>query len=104
MSDPTVNIFYGAPALVAIYAKGSGDWAKTDCAMAALQFMLAAHELGLGTCWIGLGQRFFDTAELKAELGVPAEYQAAGALIVGYPEGELPPSRGRNELELLFWK
>jgi nitroreductase len=104
MSDPATNVYRGAPTLVAIYAKTSGTWAMTDCAMAAQNLMLAAHAHGLGTCWIGWGQSLFDSAELKRELGVPAEYRAVGQLIVGYPEGELPPSRGRNAPEVLFWQ
>ena len=104
LEDPTVNLLHGAPALVAIYTKATGSWARTDCAMAALQLMLAAHELGLGTCWTGMVQALFESDELKAELGVPAEYTAVGVIAVGYPESELPPSRGRNAPELLYRK
>lgn len=104
LEDPTVNLLHGAPALVAIYATSAGSWAKSDCAMAALQLMLAAHSLGLGTCWIGMVQALFESAGLKAELGVPAEYAAAGVIAVGYSEGELPPTRGRNAPELVYRK
>ncbi len=104
LEDPTVNLLHGAPALVAIYTKSTGSWARTDCAMAALQLMLAAHVLGLGTCWTGMVQRLFESDELKAELGVPAEYTPVGVIAVGYPEGEPPPSRGRNAPEVLYRK
>jgi nitroreductase len=104
LEDPTVNLLHGAPALVAIYTKSTGGWARTDCAMAAVHLMLAAHVLGLGTCWTGMVQRLFESDELKAELGVPAEYVPVGVLALGYPEGELPPSRGRNAPEVLYRK
>jgi nitroreductase len=104
MTDPAHTIFYGAPALVCIYAKRSGIYGHTDCAMAGYTLMLAAHGLGLGTCWIGMAHPLFDSPELKQELGVPLEYSAVCPLILGYPEGELPPSRGRNTPEVLHWE
>jgi nitroreductase len=103
LSNPDFTIYYGAPALVCIYTK-SGGGGKGDCAMAAQNLMLAAHELGLGTCWIGLGQVLFDSPELKRELGVPAGCAAVGQLIVGYPEGELPAPTPRSAPEVLFWE
>jgi nitroreductase len=103
MSNPAVTIFHGAPALVCIYSKRTGLYGHTDCAMAAYNLMLVAHGLGLGTCWIGYAHPLFDSAELKRELGVPEGYSAVAQLIVGYPEGELPPSRGRNAPEVVHW-
>ncbi len=66
--------------------------------------MLVAHSLGLGTCWIGMGQLLFDSTEMKRELGVPEGYSAVAQLTLGYPAGDLPPSRGRNAPEVLFWE
>ena len=33
-----------------------------------------------------------------------AEYTPVGQLIVGYPEGELPPPTPRKAPEVLFWE
>jgi nitroreductase len=104
LSDPSFSIYYGAPALVCIYTKSTGGHAKTDCAMAAQNLMLAAHAHGLGTCWIGLGQLLFESAEMKKELGVPAEYVPVGQLIVGHPEGSLPAPTDRKTPEVIFWE
>ncbi len=103
MSDPSHNLFHGAPAIVCIYSKRSGIYGHTDCAMAAYTLMLTAHSMGLGTCWIGMGKPLFDTPLLMRELGVPAEYSAVAPLVLGYPEGELPASRGRKAPEVLAW-
>jgi nitroreductase len=106
LSDPAFNIFYDAPALVCIYAKPTALWPhpKNDCALAAQNLMLAAHDLGLGTCWIGFAQWLFDSAELKRELGVPEHYLAVGQLVVGYPQGKLPAPTSRQVPEVVFWK
>ena len=53
--------------------------------------MLAAHNEGLGTCWIGFAKYLLDSAEFKAEVGIPAEYVAAAPMILGYPAVEHPP-------------
>jgi nitroreductase len=53
--DPKFDIFYGAPVLIVISAAES-SWAVEDCALAAQNLMLAAHAMGLGTCWIGFAQ------------------------------------------------
>ena len=104
LADPALNIFHDAPGLICIYARTSGAHARTDCALAAQNLMLAAHALGLATCWIGLAQALFDSGELKRELGVPADYVSVGEIVIGYPDGELPPARPRKAPEVLFWE
>ena len=104
LSDPAYRLFHGAPALVCIYARLARDNATGDCSMAAQNLMLAARELGLGTCWIGLAHPLFNSPELKGELGVPAEYSAVAQIIVGYPEGGFPEARERMAPEIIFWR
>ena len=53
-SDPEFHIFYNAPALIITLAKPEGANASCDCTLAAQNIMLAAHSLGLGSCWIGV--------------------------------------------------
>jgi len=70
LSDPNVNIFHGAPALLVVYVQpGATSRPLEDCALAAQNIMLAAHEMGLGTCYIGMSQLFLNDAETKRELG-----------------------------------
>jgi len=105
LSDPASNIFHDASALVCIYAKPA-PWPhpENDCALAAQNLMLAAHGLGLGSCWVGFAQWLFDSPELKMELGVPAECQSVAQLVIGYPKGSLPAPTSREAPEVLFWK
>jgi nitroreductase len=104
LGNPDFNIFYGAPALVLIYAKpGVGVSPETDCALAAQNLMLAAREQGIGSCWIGFAHVLFDSPELKRELGVPEEYRVVAPIILGYPKGDMPAPTPRNAPEMLFW-
>jgi nitroreductase len=103
LEDPAFNIFYGAPALAIIYTKPTGYDGAGACAMAAYAFMLAARDLGLGTCWIGFSEPLLQSAELKRELGVPCDYRVVAPIILGYPAAAVDPTP-RNEPEILFWQ
>ena len=102
-SNPEFNIFYNAPALLTVFAKPEGPNAPCDCALAAQNIMLAAHALGLGTCWIGFAQMSFNTPELKEKLGIPKEYVAVAPIIIGHP-AKTSPDVIKREPEILFWK
>lgn len=101
LSRKAFNIFYKAPVVVAIYAKPEGPAPDDDTCLAAQNFMLAAHNEGLGTCWIGFSKDFLNLGEVKAELGVPAEYTAAAPMILGYPATQ-PPAMPRKEPEIYY--
>lgn len=100
-ADPNYNVFYSAPALIVVYAKNGNPIAQIDCTLAAENMMLMACDLGLGTCWIGFSFEFLNQPAIKHELGVPDEYTAVAPIIVGYPEGPVPP-REKNAPEILF--
>ncbi|MCX7780927.1 MAG: nitroreductase [Negativicutes bacterium] len=103
LSSPEFNIFYNAPTLIIIYAKPAGPHPATDCCLAAQNLMLAAHAVGLGTCWIGFAAPLLNLADVKNELGIPMQYDAVAPLILGYPadKGVYIP---RQEPEILCWK
>ena len=103
LENPAFNIFYDAPALVLIYAKPGAFKGDRDCCLAAQTLMLAARGMGLGTCWIGFSEPFFNLPETRAELGVPADYTTIAPLFVGHPEGETPPVP-RNAPEVVLWR
>lgn len=101
--NPEYNVFYHAPALVVIYAKNNAPVSGIDCTLAAENLMLAAADMGLGTCWIGFATWILDTPEAKKELGVPEEYTAVAPIIVGYPGDDNPPTE-KNPPEIVYWK
>jgi nitroreductase len=104
LENPDYNIFYGAPALVVIYARpGRSPMPQVDCTLAAQNLMLAAWDAGLGSCWIGFGGPLLNSAEAKRDLGVPEDYEAVAPIIVGYPAGDGPASP-RQAPEVVFWR
>jgi len=103
LANPDYNLFYNAHTLVIIFAKPQGLHPQGDCCLAAQNFMLAAHEQGLGTCWIGFALTFLNLPETKAEQGVPADYSVVAPIIVGYPQGSIP-QLSRQDPQILFWR
>jgi len=92
LEDPDFQMFYHAPVLVVVYATSAESQAKEDSCLAAQNLMLAAHAGGLGTGWIGLARPWLDGAEVKAELGIPADWSAVAPLIVGHPKAAVAPT------------
>jgi nitroreductase len=103
LSNAEYNVFYNSGTLVIIYARPEGPHPEGDCCLAAQNLMLAAHDLGLGSCWIGLAVSLLNTPEIKAELGVPKEYTAIAPIIIGYPHGKIPQLM-RTQPEIIFWR
>lgn len=75
-------------------------YAIQDATSSVNNLMLAAHDLGLGTCWIGA----FDEDSVKAILKIPINLKPVAIIPVGYPD-ETPIAPQRLELEkLLHWQ
>lgn len=92
--SPKFNVFNGAPTVLAIYGDEASSWRVKDCSLAAANVMLAAHSMGLGTCWIGFAESFMNTEEFKKANNVPQNYQLVCPLAMGYPKQlPVPPTR-----------
>ena len=82
----------GAPLAIVVVAdpQRSDVWVE-DAAIVATFIHLAAHSLGLGSCWIQLRKRQHD-ATVSAEdyvrklLGIPDGRRVLSMVAVGYPE------------------
>lgn len=101
------HYFYGAPVLVIISnaANSISVSPVSDAALAAGNMMLAAHSLGLGSCWVHVLTKLREVEEIRAALealGVPKGHLVCAALTLGYPEGSLPQAPGRREGTVTF--
>ena len=97
--------FYGAPAVLLVLAKKNTPFTVADGSLSMGNMMLAAHALGLGSCWINRAREEFDTEEGKEilrSLGIEGDYEGVGHCVVGYPAGELPKAAPRKEGRV-FW-
>lgn len=94
-SDP----FYGAPVVLVVLAKKEVRTRVYDGSLVMGNLMLAAHSLGLGSCWIHRAKETFEMPEWQAFLkaqGIDEEYEGIGNCIIGYAE-EVPAVKPRKE-------
>lgn len=98
LADPDFHIFYHVPVLIVISETADGPWVVADCALAAENLTLAAHAVGLGTCWIGFAQGYLNMPDGKDALGLPPEWVPVAPIIVGHPTA-VPPPVARREPE-----
>ena len=95
--------FYGAPALMIVLADKECPTGIYDGSLVMGNLMLAAHALGLGSCWIHRAKEEFDSDAGKAlltQLGIEGEWEGIGHCILGYPAEELPAAPPRKENRL----
>ena len=104
MLTPTFkNIFRNAPAVIFVAAP-EGLFSGVNVGMLGQNMMLAATELGLGTCCLGSVQMIFAEpamAEYLSSLGFSEGYKLSYALAVGYPD-ESPEAKPRNMEKIKF--
>ena len=95
----TSNPYYDAPTIVLVFAPADGANALQDGSCVLENMMIAAHAIGLGSCWINREREMFATEQGKAlmkEMGLPNGLMGVGALALGYPEGEPAPEKPRK--------
>ncbi len=102
-TNPDFDIFYGASTLIIICAKPLSPFVVADCWLAAENMMLAACEMGVGSCVIGSSISTLNIRTVKTELGIPDEYIAVAPIIAGMPKEETRIS-SREEPLILAWK
>jgi nitroreductase len=90
LPDP---VYYSAPAVIFII--GSGRYAAHSCPLACENMMLAAHSLGLGSCWVGFGAMVTEDPEVRNLLDLEDDDAIFGPILLGYPKGEAqrPPKK-----------
>ena len=97
------DIFHGANTLLIICAKPLSPFVVADCWLAAENLMLAACDMGLGSCVIGSAVSVLNIHMVKTELGIPAEYTVIAPIVVGVPLVETAAT-SRKEPLVLAWK
>ena len=94
------NPYYGAPTLLLVLADAQRGTRVEDGSCVLENMMLAAHSLGLGSCWIHREREMFETEEGKQLLrqwGLDQPLTGIGGLALGYPNCEPPQPKPRKE-------
>ena len=92
---PLVICACGVPAQGWVRSDGK-NYTDVDVTIAMDHLILAAANVGLGTCWIGA----FDPAAAREVLGLPDDVEPIAFTPLGYP-ADTPRPKGRKPLEEL---
>jgi nitroreductase len=94
-----------APAFIAAVATGSREMlcgeptSTVDLSIAMSYMILQAHELGLGTCWLGR----FHADKVKAALGIPDTAEVVAVTPIGYPAESPEPRPRKSAAEVISY-
>lgn len=96
-----IDPFYGAPIAVVVFADTQAPTGRQDAVLVMGNLMLAAHAVGLGSCWINRAREMFSTeegAELMRSWGIsPEQYEGMGICVLGHPaEGGVAQPKPRK--------
>ncbi len=96
LADP---VYYSAPTIV--FVIGSGRYAAHSCPLACENMMLAAHSLGVGSCWVGFGAMVLEDPEVRRLLELKEGEAIFGPILLGYPQ--TIPARPQKKEPKVKW-
>lgn len=100
MGTPEMDPFYGAPVALIVLADKARPTYLYDGSLVMGNLMLAAHDEGIGSCWIHRAKEEFESPqgkEILKSLGIEGDYEGIGHCILGYIDGEEPKAAPRKE-------
>ena len=96
----TSNPYYDAPTVILVFASESNANSFQDGSCALQNMMLAAHAVGLASCWINREHEMFSTPEgrqLMADMNLPEALIGIGALSLGHAAAPDAAPKPRKE-------
>ncbi len=100
MGDEESDPFYGAPVVLAVLADKDMPTYVHDGSLVIGNMMLAAEELGIGSCWVHRAKEEFESEygrQLLKRLGITGNYEGIGHLVLGYADTEKKSAEPRKE-------
>lgn len=88
---------FNAPLAIIVCCDHAAAWVRPhdqydsgviDAAIVGTHIMLAAHDLGLGSTWVG----HFDPAAVRAAFNLPESYEPVAIFPIGHPSAESRPA------------
>lgn len=95
--EDCTNYTFSAPMAILICYDKNESWKRpydgqssgeTDASIATTHMLLAIHEMGLGSTWVG----FFDPCAIRKAYNIPEYLIPHSLLPIGYPANEAKPA------------
>jgi Pyruvate/2-oxoacid:ferredoxin oxidoreductase delta subunit len=91
IADGKLKLYHDAPTVILIFKDTRGvSNPDLDCGIAGQNMALAAHSMGLATCWVSFSSVAFDYLGFKWNkvFGIKYPYKFISSLAVGWPMGK----------------
>jgi nitroreductase len=90
IADRKLDLWHGASTVILIFGDVRGvSCPELDCGIAGQNMVLAAHSMGLGSCWVGFVRPAFDyMLKWKKYFGISYPFKFMSSLAIGWPTGE----------------
>lgn len=95
----TYDFTFKAPAIIIVTNRTTYSNSMADSACMLENMMLAAHSLGVGSCWLNQLHWLTDNKRIRDYLyglDMDGEYSVYGSLALGYPDMEILPPLPRT--------
>lgn len=103
VSDPEYHTFFHAPVLIILLADKRGIGSiKLDTGICGQNMVLAAHSLGLGTCWVSLIDGLQGYPKFRKQLGITEPFKIMTSLALGYPQGKIDNIVRREQARVVW--
>ncbi len=89
ISEMSFDPFWGAPTIILLFkdVRGIGI-PDLDLGICGQNMIIAAHSMGLGSCWIGLAGAIGKLPKWKKKFDIQYPYEMVQGIALGYPVGE----------------
>lgn len=97
--------FYGAPVILIVIANKKSPNAIYDGSATMINMLLAAHSLGLGSCWVHRAKQEFESdfgKEILNRLGITGDYEGIGHMLLGYADCQPPKAAKRKDGRIYY--
>ena len=104
LAERKFTVWHGALTVILIFmdVRGVGS-PRLDCGIAGQNMVIAAHSMGLGTCWVSFCKPAFQyTSKWNKRLGIGYPYKIVSSLAIGWPRGE-PEGMVERQTHAVDW-
>ena len=103
IADGKLAVWHGAPTVIVILVDGRAPGKPyLDVGITGQNMVLAAHSLGLGTCWVSFIAPLATMPKWKKRLGIRYPYKLVTSISVGYTRGN-PDGFVTRETQAVDW-
>ncbi len=103
LANGELDLWHGAPTVILclIDTRGTGK-PMLDLGIAGQNMVLAAHSMGLGTCWVSFAMFLQQSRKYRKLLGIEYPYKLVSSIALGFPKGQ-PDGYVQRETRESLW-